>query len=261
LLAPFGSVDFIEVLQGGRLTSDGWYQLLNLGLHVSPAAGSDWPYTDFPGVVRNYVKLDGPLNLDRWFEEFRAGHTYVTNGPLVEFTVNGQPMGSEIRVKKGAKLDIVASADLNPDVDKLDRLEIVVLGDVEHAEAAKGQQVSLKKSIVAEHSMWIAARAFGARAEPRNTVIGHTAPIYVVVDDEPTWKAEAVPEIVASARAQLQKLLVEQIDSTNDLEYWETRTTLADEWLQQRPLLKPRVAEADRLYQALLDRLATFSRE
>jgi hypothetical protein len=261
LLAPFGSVDFIEVLQGGRLTSDGWYQLLNLGLRVSPAAGSDWPYTDFPGVVRNYVKLDGPLNLDRWFESFRAGHTYVTNGPLVEFTVNGQPMGSEIRVKKGAKVDIVASADLNPDVDDLDRLEIVVLGDVAHSAAAKGQQASLKQSIVAERSMWIAARAFGARAEPRNTVIGHTAPIYVVVDDEPTWKAEAVPEIVAGARAQLQKLLVEQIDSTNDLEYWETRRMLADEWLTQRPLLKPRVAEADRLYQAMLDKLATFTKE
>jgi hypothetical protein len=259
LLAPFGSVDFIEVLQGGRLTSDGWYRLLNLGLRVSPAAGSDWPYTDFPGVVRNYVKLDGSLNLDRWFESFRAGHTYVTNGPLVEFTINGQPMGSEIRVKKGAKLDIAASAELNPDVDTLDRLELVVLGDVAHTEAAKGEQASLKKSIVAEHSLWIAARAFGARAEPRNTVIGHTAPIYVVVDDEPTWKAEAVPEIVAGARAQLQKLLVEQIDSTNDLEYWETRKTLADEWLNQRPLLKPRVAEADNLYQALLDRLATFT--
>ena len=110
LLAPFGSVDFIEVLQGGRLTSDGWYRLLNLGLRVTPAAGSDWPYTDFPGVVRNYVKLDGPLNVDRWFESFRAGHTYVTNGPLVELTVNGQPMGSEIRVKKGTKLEILASA-------------------------------------------------------------------------------------------------------------------------------------------------------
>jgi hypothetical protein len=249
------------VLQGGRLRADGWYRLLNLGLRVSPAAGSDWPYTDFPGVVRNFVKLEGPLNLDRWFESFRAGHTYVTNGPLVEFTVNGQQMGSEIRVKKGAKLDVVASAELNPDVDKLDRLELVVLGDVAHTEVAQGEQASLKKSLVAEQSMWIAARAFGLRAEPGNTVIGHTAPIYVVVDDEPTWKAEAVPEIVAGARAQLAKLLVEQIDSTNDLEYWETRTTLADEWLNQRPLLKPRVAEADRLYQALLDRLATFTRD
>ena len=33
---------------------------------------------------------------------------------------------------------------------------------------------------------------------------------------------------------------------------------LADEWLSQRPLLKPTVAAADKLYQALLDRYATF---
>jgi len=260
LLAPFGVVDFIEVLQGGRLSSDGWYRLLNLGLRVSPAAGSDWPYTDFPGVVRNYVKLDGPLNIDRWFESFRAGHTYVTNGPLMELSVNGQQMGSEIRVKRGAKLDIVASARLNPDVDRLDRLELIVLGDVTQTEIAKGEQASLKKPVIAERSMWIAARAYGARSEPRNTVIGHTAPIYVVVDDEPTWKPDAVPTIVEEARAQIRKLLVEQIDATNDLEYWETRKTLADEWLRQRPLLKPRVAEAELRYQALLDRLATFTR-
>jgi hypothetical protein len=260
LLAPSGVVDFIEVLQGGRLTSDGWYRLLNLGLRVSPAAGSDWPYSDFPGVVRNYVKLDGPLNLDKWYESFRAGHVYVTNGPLVEFTINGQQMGSEIRVKRGAKLDVRASAQLNPDVDKLDRLELVVLGDVAQVEMARGDEVSLKEPLVAERSMWVAARAYGARAEPRNTVIGHTAPIYVVVDDEPTWKPEAVPMIVEEARAQLRKLLVEQIDATNDLEYWETRKTLADEWLRQRPLLKPRVAEAELRYQALLDKLATFAR-
>ena len=61
LLAPLGLVDFIEVLQGGRLVDDGWYRLLNLGYRVKPAAGTDWPYSDFPGVVRFYVKVDGPL--------------------------------------------------------------------------------------------------------------------------------------------------------------------------------------------------------
>jgi len=259
LLAPFGMIDFIEVLQGGRLGSDGWYRLLNLGLRVSPAAGSDWPYTDFPGVVRNYVKLNGALNLDKWFDSFRAGHVYVTNGPLLEFSVNGRQMGEELRVKRGSKLEIVASTQLNPDVDKLDRLELVVLGDVaETATTAGGDTAAMKKQIVADHSMWIAVRAYGSRQDPRNTVIAHSAPIYVVVDDEPTWKREAVPTIVADARTQLQKLLVEQIDATNDLEYWETRKTLADEWLQQRPLLKPKIAAADQRYQQILDRLNTF---
>lgn len=85
LLAHTGMVNFIEVLQAGRLMHDGWYRLLNLGYRVNPAAGSDWPYSDFPGIVRNYVKLDGPLNLDNWFEAYRAGETAIAaeHGPAL----------------------------------------------------------------------------------------------------------------------------------------------------------------------------------
>ena len=41
---PFGLVDFIEVLQGGRIATEGWYSFLNLGFKVLPAGGADWPY-------------------------------------------------------------------------------------------------------------------------------------------------------------------------------------------------------------------------
>jgi hypothetical protein len=259
LLAPFGKVDFLEVLQRGRMLWEGWYRLLNLGYHISPAAGSDWPYSDFPGIVRHYVKLDGPLNLDKWFESYRNGHVYVTDGPFLEFTINGHQMGDELRVKKGARLDIASTAQLNPDVDALDRVELVVLGDVARTESANGSDhVTMKTQLTADHSMWIAVRAYGRRQDPSNVTIAHSAPIYVVVDDEPTWKPEAVPAIVGELRAQLQKLLVEPIESTGNNEYWETRTMMADEWLLQRPLLKPRVAAADQQYQQLLDQLAKF---
>jgi len=259
LLAPFGLIDFLELLQAGRMLHDGWYRLLNLGMRISPAAGSDWPYSDFPGIVRNYVKLDGPLNLDRWFESFEAGHVYVSNGPLLEFNINGRQMGDELRVKKGTPLRIAASAQLNPDVDALDRLELIVLGDVTETERALGKdRVELATEITAERSMWIAARAYGAKQEPRNTILAHTAPIYVVVDDEPTWNPTVAPQIIAELRSQLQKMLVEPIEPTGSNEYWETRQLLADEWLLQRPLLKPRVAAADARYQELLDQITRF---
>jgi hypothetical protein len=263
LLAHTGLVNFIEVLQGGRLNHDGWYRLLNLGYRINPAAGSDWPYQDFPGVVRNYVKLDGPLNLDDWFESYRAGHTYVTNGPFLELTVNGRGMGNELRVKRGTRLDVVASTRLNPDVDKLDRLELVVLGDVAQTQAAQGKdRASLRKEIIAERSMWVAARSFGSKQEPRNMTIAHSAPIYVVVEDEPTWKADAVPTIVAELREQLQRILVEPIEPvvSGGPEPWETRTLLAEEWLLQRPLLRPRVEAADAAYLKLLASVESYPR-
>src|SRR5258706_3016252 len=130
LTVPFGLVDFIEVLQAGRIFTDVWYRFLDLGYKISPAAGSDWPYSDFPGVVRNYVKLNGKLDLDAWFASFHAGHVYVSNGPFLEFTVNGKQMGEEVRVKRGARLNVAATGQLNPDIDKLNRLELVLFSAV-----------------------------------------------------------------------------------------------------------------------------------
>jgi hypothetical protein len=255
LLAPLGLVDFIEVLQGGRLIDDGWYRLLNLGIRVKPAAGTDWPYSDFPGVVRFYVKVDGPFNLDNWFKAYDEGKTFVTNGPLLDFSVNGKGIGSELRVKKGAKLDIVAAAKLNPDVDSLDRLELVVLGDVDESKPANGRdRVELRKSITAEHSMWIAVRALGGRQASNNMTIAHTAPIYVIVDDEPAWKRDAVPEIVGELRAQLAKMRVEPYESPiTGNESWENREVQTAQWRLQRPLLKPRIDMADAGYVKILE--------
>ena len=254
---PFGLVDFIEVLQGGRLNTEIWYTFLNLGYRVLPVAGADFPYfgPTLPGVERTYVRLDGPFSADAWFAAFREGRAYVTNGPFLELSVNGRQMGDELRVARGTPLAVEASARLNPEFDRLERLELVVLGDVAATETADGTDgAALSHRMTAEGSLWIAARAWGARHGPRDMTVAHSAPIYVVVDDEPTWKREAVPELVAHHRAQLQALLSAPIDPQQDLETWETATTLAERWPQQRARLEPRVAEADRRYRDLLER-------
>ena len=254
---PFGLVDFIEVLQGGRLNTEIWYTFLNLGYRVLPVAGADFPYfgPTLPGVERTYIGVDGPFSADAWFAAFREGRAYVTNGPFLELSVNGRQMGDELRVARGTPLAVEASARLNPEFDRLERLELVVLGDVAATETAAGTDaVALSHRMRAEGSLWIAARAWGARQGPRDMTVAHSAPIYVVVGDEPTWKREAVPELVAHHRAQLQALLSEPIDPQQDLETWETATTLAERWPRQRARLEPRVAEADRRYRDLLER-------
>jgi len=173
----------------------------------------------------------------------------------VRLTVNGREMGEELRVARGTPLDIVADAQLNPDVDDLDRLELVVLGDVDAREPANGaDRIHVEKTIVADHSMWIAVRAYGGHQQPQFTTVAHSAPIYVVVDGEPTWKRGALPSLVAYQRAQLDELLTVPIDPNSDLEAWETGDTLVDQWPQQLPLLKPRIEEADRRYRQLLER-------
>ena len=260
---PFELVDFIEVLQGGRLYSDIWYSFLNLGFNIRPIAGADYPYfgPTLPGVERTYVKLDEPFTPTAWYDAFRRGHTYVSNGPFLTLSVDGQEMGSELHVERGAKLEIVAEASLNPDLDGLSRLELVVHGEVVASEPALGQdRVKLRTELRAENSMWLAIRAFGERDGERDMTVAHSAPVMVLVDDEPFWKLELVPELVARHRAKLQELLMEPIQPEGDLEYWETSELLRNEWDQQRTQLEPRVREADTRYRELLQRARASTR-
>ena len=251
---PFGIVDFVELLQLGRLPTDLWYGFLNLGYKLLPAAGSDFPYMDLPGVVRSYVKLDGPFSVDAWFDAFRAGRLYVTNGPLLELTVDGRTLGEELHVEPGARVEVVAEASLNPDLDRLDRLELIAHGEVVATAPAGGRdRVQLRTTLTADRSLWLAVRAFGERQGERNGTVAHSAPIYVLVQGRPFYRDERVPELVALQRARLQELLTEAVDPEGDLEPWETRSLLSEMWPAQRRLLEPRIEEADARYRALLE--------
>lgn len=249
---PFGLVDFIEVLQNGRLATEPWYDYLNLGYKILPDAGSDFPYMDLPGVVRNYVAIDGPFSADAWFEAFSRGNMYVTNGPFLEFTVNGQPMGSELNVPRNSRLEIVAEADINPEVDSLSHLELVVHGEVVATQRSDGSnRITLRTEIPADRSKWIAVRAFGSKQDPSDMTAAHSAPIYVIVDGEPFWKQEAVPELVAQQRQRLDEFLTAEVNPRGDLEPWETLPLMEEEWERQRTQLEARVNEARSRYAQL----------
>ncbi len=159
---------------------------------------------------------------------------------------------------RGTKLTVAASAALNPDVDALDRLELVVLGDVASTVEARGRdRVSLQQEIVADRSIWVAVRVFGRHQETEMNTVGHSAPVYVVVDDEPTWKREEVPALIARQRKKLKLMLssnASNVDPMGDLEAWETQDKIVSEWQRQLPLLRQRAEEADRRYVQLLER-------
>ncbi len=263
---PFGLVDFLEVMQAGQLATDIWYDFLNLGYKLTPAAGSDYPYTDLPGIDRNYVRVDGIEDTDRWFKSFKAGHVYVSDGPFLEFSVNGHQMGDEIHVERGADLDITAEVQLNPDVDKLDRLELVVEGDVVDTKTAFGQDhISLRTMLKAGRSEWIAVRAYGSRHQNTypvsNTIAAHSAPIYVMVGDEPFWKPEAVPVLVRQEQDTLEEIRSARLNPDEDLEHFSTEEILLEQWPRQREELLGRVAEADRRYRDLLVKLQQFHQQ
>jgi len=269
---PFGLVDFVEVKQLGCGGSSVWFDFLNLGYKLAPSAGTDY-MSDFtlPGAERSYVHVPKPFALQGWFDGLKRGETFVTNGPMLEFTVNGKGMGSELRLKSGDKLIINATASINPDIDSLKSLELIEQGEVVktvNAGNAGKTKLQLHYETTVKHGAWFVIRAGGKlphKPDPswtnpeyeENQVsakIAFSGAVYVYVDGQGFWKPSAVPSIVRGLKLDLEKLVApetwEKPEWGGASEY--TTTTLL--WDSQKGLLKQRIDQVMPIYEDLVNR-------
>ena len=199
--AALGALDSIDILPFAPAATELWYRLLNAGFKIAPGAGTDvftnWRgINNIPGGSREYVQVGGAtLDWTRWIARYREGRNFVTNGPLLTFDVNGEPMGAEVRVPAGqtyrARLQTEVSA-LVP----LRLVEFIQNGQViESREAREGEStVRMEKEVAVERSSWFAVRVFGhpARGVPGGTPRAHSGPIYVSVGADRTLIKEDV---------------------------------------------------------------------
>jgi hypothetical protein len=92
--AALGKVDTLDINNSWAASVPLWYRLLNCGFRLPATAGTDVFLnrigSNLPGGDRVYVHLDGPLTYGGWIEKLKAGRSFVTSGPILEFTVNGQ---------------------------------------------------------------------------------------------------------------------------------------------------------------------------
>ncbi|MFZ0477925.1 MAG: CehA/McbA family metallohydrolase [Terriglobales bacterium] len=223
-----GKVDYIEVVgfSDHKSTAEVWYKLLNCGFRLPTAAG-----TDFMG---NYASLRGPVGLNRvyaevpatppkqpleigpWLGAIKAGHTFATNGPLLRFSLGGQPIGGEVKLEKDTRQhrpqEVHFSAGMFSIVP-IDHLQIVCNGSVvrELAVDADHTSANINGSIPIESSSWCVLRAFSDKAEypildlyPYAT----TSPIYINVAGAPlrshadsTYFITWIDRLIAAARS------------------------------------------------------------
>jgi TolB protein len=194
-----GKVDYIEVLgfSDHKSTAEVWYKLLNCGFRLPTAAGTDFMgnYASLRGPVglnRVYVNLAfGPLKIEPWLAEIKAGRTFATNGPLLDFSMGGQAIGGEVRLEK--KQEVRFSVRMSSIVP-IDHLQIVCNGKVvrELAMDAHRSSTLVDGSIPLSVSGWCVLRAFSDKAEypildlyPYAT----TSPVYVSVAGAPVRSA------------------------------------------------------------------------
>ena len=216
--------------------------MLNLGLRIAPAGGSDYPYIDLPGAARNYVHIDGAFTTEAWFEGLRRGNTFVSNGPLLELDVNGAGMGTDLNIESNESVEIRASARLNPDFDKLNRLELIVQGEVVASATSSSGAESLKINhrLTPETGLWLAIRAYG-----RGIAVAHSGPVYVRLADDPaTLARNLAPALVDKYIGLLDETIATMPAAHEDLEHWETGEQLVTQWKKQLPELRKHAAAA-----------------
>ena len=191
--AALGKVDYMEVMgySDHLITSGIWYRLLNCGFRIPAGAGTD-AFPNFaslrgpPGLVRVFVRTGPTLDRRRWMAGLKAGRTFVTNAPLLEFTLGGREIGAEIRMPAGGRL--TARVGLRSSVP-IDHVEVIGNGSVVATIPLRGDRTAASDtvSISVLRSGWYVLRAWSDR--PALPILdlypfGSTSPIYVRVGRE-----------------------------------------------------------------------------
>jgi len=250
---PIDGFDYLEVLQQSVLGTEQLYNWLDLGYKITPTAGTDFPVMGHIGQERTFVHVDGKLSREEWKKSILAGRVFVSNAPVIELSVNGKGMGGEVRVKPGDRIAITASASINPDFDKLDRLELVAHGRViKSVSSTVGQaELALDVELETDHGLWLAARAYGKKSAK-----AHSGIVYVLTEGrDGFWNYERAEELVAGYQRQLISAMEEA--NMHDPRIWATGGRLQQVWEEALPSNRAR-AKASK--EALDVRLAEINR-
>ncbi|MEN1680522.1 MAG: CehA/McbA family metallohydrolase [Planctomycetota bacterium] len=204
LMLPFEVYDFCSIMQS-HLGTELYYDALDLGFQLTATAGSDMPYAGVLGDVRTYVHLgEKPLTPDAWFDAVRRGRTFVTNGPMLDLTVNGKLPGEVITVDGDSPLRIKASAQGIAGESAPVGLEIVSLSQVVATARPKAEgqdSLSVKLDLAPGDGRWVAARAWGA-----NGSAAHTTPVWVHREGKRCWNRERVQPLIKKQLGVLDEI-------------------------------------------------------
>ena len=227
-----GKVDFFEILQFRHLGLEDYYDFLNLGIKLTAVAGSDTPWGSSIGEVRTYAHTGRDFSAGAWYDAVKAGHTFVTNGPMLTLTVDQAIPGDELKLAGPGRVRIHARAWAPPEIGAPQRMEVIADGKVIRLAAAEADF-----SLEVPESQWIAARATS-----ENGAVAHTSPIYVIVGGRSFRDQSQTKALVAKRLARLDFIERRLRDPKYTREYGSGEVDA----------LRGRIGQARRMYQRLL---------
>jgi hypothetical protein len=167
-------------LGNGQWTQEIYYHVLNSGLRIPPSAGSASGVLPNPvGYNRVYVHVDGDLTWEKWWAGLKAGRSFVTNGPLLLCTTNGQRPGHVFKSDDGKPIAVKIEASLTT-LDRVPQLEVIQNGKVvQRIDAGDKLKQQLTATLNFSESGWFLIRAV---TDQKDTFrFASTAPFYVEI--------------------------------------------------------------------------------
>ena len=204
--AALGTIDAVEWSGAGRAGFFPVYAAWNNGLRVTAVGGEDsisnLHATKLVGSVRTYVHTGSRgLTMEAWFEGLRAGHAFVSTGPLIELTVDGMIPGEEVQLPTGGGAVEVAGRVRS--ITPLDTLALVWNGEVVETIPLDADRhgATFTRSLPVSASGWYHLRAEGRPADRFPLDAGFaqafTNPVWVTVGDQPVRSREAAEYSIA----------------------------------------------------------------
>lgn len=191
--AALGRIDTLDVMGFGYAASlKLWYRLLNCGFRLPAAAGTDvflnrissYP----PGWGRCYVRLTNGLDYTSWMLGQKAGRSFITTGPMIEWTANGSGPGDTLRPDSASRVRVRARVSAQ---FPLTTLELIQNGVVVRTKIpiSSENELTLDESVEVTRSGWLAVRC--KSGNPQSSFPGgaelaaHGNPIYVEMRGQP----------------------------------------------------------------------------
>jgi hypothetical protein len=218
-----GEADAIEMTAWGNLyggidpySLSDWYRYLNCGYFVPAVGGTDkMSASTAVGTVRTYARVprSRPFTYDAWMDAVRSGHTFVSYGPLLEFSVDGKRPGQSIRLtRSGGTVDIeweVASVTV-----PMSRVELIVNGEIRESKQVKPGKDKGHWRLKVDRSSWAALLVRGHYPDKPEMIAAHSSPVMMHVSGT---------QFFAAADAMT---ILEQVEGA--LAYFDTIGTRAD---------------------------------
>ncbi len=195
-----------------------YYPYLNAGFRVPFSTGTDWGVTDFSRV---YVDSPAAFSSKIFLQKLAEGRTFITNEPLLEFTVGDSAPGDTVRLGEPGRLQVRGRAVGRSDFV---RVQLVVNGRIVREAASRPVaghfEAEIDAAVDVRESGWLALRIsptlrYDIRSRysgPGTNILGkaifaHTSPVYVAVAGRPVFDAASVGQLHAQVRAARQTVL------------------------------------------------------